>query len=421
MPPPRHWRSTSSSSYWSPGSSSLRRWPGSEWWPVWRGISDPTHWRRRHCFARWQEQQVKPNEQSNQQRPCLRATVFFFEIVQDKVRSAFCSELFELLLWKRRALKIWSYQQEISILQPGSFWPIYTKKPDMGAIPRQRCTMPFTLSITANFRVLSLIVILLWRSYGIDNELRSVLLRSSYNPRSWTGVSTFRENTKASTSQKGLVLGDWPGWSLEYATVTLYYAVQVQGMWPNFIHTPVFQPNYCALSCHPTTDWLIDWAHLVLTFFLCILEDYSRWCGLIRFIRRVITMKIGKLDLAEFGRLVFGKYKGSEVRWNTIWRETVANSVCHKIPRYFTHPDCFCWSFWRWGKQSVGNNNGWLMTLTYPRRLRHSQLAKTRNMVGPIGQTSLSSLKWFSGHMTYNWYFARNSNRRFYFLILRSN
>ena len=80
------------------------------------------------------------------------------------------------------------------------------------------------------FRVLSLIVILLWRAYGIDNKLCSVLLRSSYNPRSWTGVSTFRKNTKASTSQKGLVFGDWPGWSLKYDIVTHYYAVQVQRM-----------------------------------------------------------------------------------------------------------------------------------------------------------------------------------------------
>ena len=34
----------------------------------------------------------------------------------------------------------------------------------------------------------------------------------------------------------------------------------------------------------------------------------------------------------ECFKVVFKKYyKGREVRWNTIWRETVASSMCHKV------------------------------------------------------------------------------------------
>ena len=55
-------------------------------------------------------------------------------------------------------------------------------------------------------------------------------------------------------------------------------------------------------------DWLIDWVNVACASFPFFLKNRLEFCVHVYFIRRSITRPIGRLDLAEFGRCLSGKY-----------------------------------------------------------------------------------------------------------------
>ena len=58
----------------------------------------------------------------------------------------------------------------------------------------------------------------------------------------------------------------------------------------------------------------------------------NKWITYVRLVLPGTASRHATLDSREWAKsIVKIEYKGSEVRWNTIWRETVASSVCHKI------------------------------------------------------------------------------------------
>ena len=56
-------------------------------------------------------------------------------------------------------------------------------------------------------------------------------------------------------------------------------------------------------------DWLINWVNVACTSFPSFLDNHLRFCLHFCFIRRMISMPIGRLELTEFGRFVSGKYR----------------------------------------------------------------------------------------------------------------
>ena len=74
----------------------------------------------------------------------------------------------------------------------------------------------------------------------------------------------------------------------------------------------VCAPRFCFKSlCSPMLfgGWLIDWVNVAGTPFPFFLENHCRFGLHFCFIRRMITMPIGRQELAEFGRFVAGKYR----------------------------------------------------------------------------------------------------------------
>ena len=85
----------------------------------------------------------------------------------------------------------------------------------------------------------------------------------------------------------------------------------------------------CALPCYSMVDWLIeyedmsqslrtpmlfngwliDWVNVACSFFSFFVRYHLSFRLHFGFIRRMITMPIGRLELAEFGRFVSGKYR----------------------------------------------------------------------------------------------------------------
>ena len=55
--------------------------------------------------------------------------------------------------------------------------------------------------------------------------------------------------------------------------------------------------------------WLIDWVNIACVFFHFLIGNHLRFRLHFYFIRSTITMPISRLELAEFGRFVSGKYR----------------------------------------------------------------------------------------------------------------
>ena len=55
--------------------------------------------------------------------------------------------------------------------------------------------------------------------------------------------------------------------------------------------------------------WLIDWVNVACTFFHFFVENHFRFRLFFCFVRSTITRPIGRLELAEFGWFVSGKYR----------------------------------------------------------------------------------------------------------------
>ena len=77
---------------------------------------------------------------------------------------------------------------------------------------------------------------------------------------------------------------------------------------------PHFCLKVCALPCDFMVDWLIGWANIAGIFFPFFLKNHLGFHLHFCFIRRMIPMPIGRLELAEIGRLFFREVPICKVR-----------------------------------------------------------------------------------------------------------